>query len=329
MYPAAHDRPSSAFRALATTARALAAPCLPLGIAVAMHLYPLCALQSMPLPLFSNARIKRALLLQIIRNRRLVIANAGSERTRGADEPIVATRTADGIRLDGRCEYMSLASVANLVFFKARLADSDSIVLCAADLRTPGVQIGAWRFDGSMRMSDTCSVAFDAHLVRSGRYLTVDEDGSLQCVSAYQRAWFHLFVAEVYLARLQRLQSSWALPTSTDLMMSLNELVQLREYSLRLFDAFGRGTNMEPLTQATSALKLRVSVLAQSTATALRRRAADGDAHAPQLETDAAELVFIKWQPTADETILRTLAARTAECNRFWPDAARTLPVTP
>ena len=55
---------------------------LPLGIAVAMHLYPLCVLQCIPLPLLSFARFQRAMLLRTIRNRSLILANAGSERTR-------------------------------------------------------------------------------------------------------------------------------------------------------------------------------------------------------------------------------------------------------
>ena len=50
---------------------------------------------------------------------------------------------------------MSLASVADVVFFKARLADGNGTVLCAADLRADTVRIGDWRISGSMRLSDT------------------------------------------------------------------------------------------------------------------------------------------------------------------------------
>jgi alkylation response protein AidB-like acyl-CoA dehydrogenase len=155
MYPVSGRRASIIFESAAQTARSLAAGCLPLGIAVAMHLYPLCVLQCMPLPLLSVARFQRALLLRTIRNRSLILANAGGERTRGACHSLVARQDAEGIRIDGTFEYMSLASVADVVLFKAPLADGTSTVLCAADLRADSVRIGGWRFSGSMRLSDT------------------------------------------------------------------------------------------------------------------------------------------------------------------------------
>jgi hypothetical protein len=67
MYPVSGGRPSVVFESAANTARTLAASCLPLGIAVAMHLYPLCVLQCIPLPLLSFARLQRAMLLRTIR----------------------------------------------------------------------------------------------------------------------------------------------------------------------------------------------------------------------------------------------------------------------
>ena len=124
MYPVSGRHASVIFESAAKTARNLAASCLPLGIAVAMHLYPLCVLQCIPLPLLSFARFQRAMLLRTIRNRSLILANAGGERTRGAHHSLVARQDAEGIRIDGTFEYMSLATVADVVFFKARLADS-------------------------------------------------------------------------------------------------------------------------------------------------------------------------------------------------------------
>jgi hypothetical protein len=77
--------------------------------------------------------------------------------------------------------------------------------------------------------------------------------------------------------------------------MSLNELSHLRAYALRLLDEFSSGSDIEPLKRTTSAMKLRVSLMAQSTMTSLTGRA------------DASELGYIKSQPTADEIILRSL----------------------
>src|SRR5215213_10281199 len=80
MYPTSGRSASVVFESAARTASNLAAGCLPLGLAVAMHLYPLCVLQCMPLPLLSVARFQRAMLLRTIRNRGLILANAGGER---------------------------------------------------------------------------------------------------------------------------------------------------------------------------------------------------------------------------------------------------------
>lgn len=307
MYPVSGRHPSVIFESAAQTARSLAAGCLPLGIAVAMHLYPLCVLQCMPLPLLSFARFQRAMLLRTIRNRSLILANAGGERTRGTDDSLVARADAEGIRIDGTFEYMSLATVADVVLFKARLANSNCTVLCAAELRVDSVRIGGWRFSGSMRLSDTSSVTFARHRVPHGRYVLVADDEVLRCTSDYQRCWFHLFLADVYLARLERLHQVWGLPRSAEQIMSLNELSQLREYALRLLDDFSSGSDIQPLKKTTSAMKLRVSLMAQSTMTSLRDREDLTPADAQQLRADASELCYIKWQPTADEIILRSI----------------------
>ncbi|HEV8579600.1 MAG TPA: hypothetical protein VGX68_11025 [Thermoanaerobaculia bacterium] len=307
MYPVSARRPAVAFESAAKTARSLAASCLPLGIAVAMHLYPLCALQCLPLPLLSFARFQRARLLRAIRNRSLILANAGSERTRGIDHSMAARQDAEGIRIDGTFEYMSLATVADLVLFKAPLANSDRTALCAADLRGDSVRIGDWKFSDSMRLSDTASVTFTGHRIPHGHYVLVADDGALCCTSDYQRCWFHLFLVEIYLARLERLHQIWRLPRSVGQIMSLNELAQLRDYALRLLDDFSIGSDIEPLKRTTSAMKLRVSRLAQSTMAALRGLEAVMPAAAQQLRTDASELCYIKLQPTADEVILRSI----------------------
>jgi hypothetical protein len=89
--------------------------------------------------------------------------------------------------------------------------------------------------------------------------------------------------------------------------MSLNELSQLRDYALRLLDDSSSGSDIQPLKKATSAMKLRVSLMAQSTMTSLRAREDRTPADALQLRADASELAYIKSQPTADEIILRSI----------------------
>ena len=309
MYPVAGAPASAVFESATRTTRTLAAACLPLGIAVAMHFYPLCVLQCLPLPLLSVARFQRAMLLRTIRSRASIVANAGGERTRGASSVPVARPDADGIRIDGTFEYVSLATVADVVLFRARLVEGHATVLCAADLRAASVRIGDWRFSGSMRLSDTSSVTFDAHRVPHGRYVLVADDEVVRCTSDYQRCWFHLFLADVYLARLERLQQAWDLRRSAEQIMSLNELSQLRRYALRLLDDFSPGADREPLKDTTSALKLRVSLMAQTTMALLRDRADRSPADASRLRADASELGYIRFQPTADDVLLRRLGA--------------------
>lgn len=295
MYPVSGQPASAVFESAAATARNLAASCLPLGIAVAMHLYPLCVLQCIPLPLLSLARFQRAMLLRTIRHRSLILANAGSERTRATEHSVVARQDADGLQIDGTFEYMSLATVADVVFFKAPLEDGHGTALCAADLRADTVRIGGWKFSGSMRLSDTSSVTFAGHRVPQGRYVLAPDNEALRCTSDYQRCWFHLFLVEMYLARLERLHQVRGLRRPADQIVSLNELSRLREYALRLLDDVSAGADIQPLTKTTSAMKLRVSLMVQAAMSLLR---------GPE---DLSELRYIKSQPTADEVILRGL----------------------
>jgi len=202
---------------------------------------------------------------------------------------------------------MSLATVADIVLFQARLANSNCTVLCAADLRVDSVRVGGWRFSGSMRLSDTSSVTFAGHRVPHGRYVLVADHEVLRRTSDYQRRWFHLFLAEMYLARLERLHHVWGLQRSAEQIVSLNELSQLREYALGLLYNFSSRSDIQPLKKATSAMKLRVSLMAQSTMTSVRGREDLAPADAQQRRADASELCYIKSQPTADEVILRSI----------------------
>ncbi|HET9474769.1 MAG TPA: hypothetical protein VFO82_12805 [Steroidobacteraceae bacterium] len=295
----AESTAAATFAAAAQTVRSVAADCLPLGLALVMHLYPLCALRCVPLPWWSSAGIRRTLLLRAIDHRSLILANAGSERTAGAHAPVVITRTRDGIRVNGTFDYVSLANVADVVLFSAPLAGNPCVVFCAADLRSGSTRIGDSRFTGSMRLSNTCSVTFDNHRVAADRYVVVPDESALNCMAQYQRSWFHLLLGESYLARIENLFRRWALPASVEQVASFNELAQLREYATRLLDDTASPSVVDSLSRVTAAMKLRISLLAQSTAAALR-------AHD---ETSAGELAYIRRQPTSDERILRSLGA--------------------
>jgi alkylation response protein AidB-like acyl-CoA dehydrogenase len=291
--------PSATFEAAAHTARTVARGCLPLGIGVVMHLYPLCALRCVPLPWWSTGNLRRTLLLRAVDRRALILANAGSERAAGAHAPVTLSRTRGGVRIDGTYEYMSLAHVADIVLFSAPLADGSATLFCAADLHGDSVRIGPSRFGGSMAVSDTCSVTFTGHHVPTHRFIVIPGESALTCMAQYQRSWFQLLLGEGYLARIEQLQRQWDLPQPVEQIASLNELARLREYALHLLDEAAAPSAIEALARVTAAMKLRISWHAQSIAAALRSLDA----------TSASELGYLKLQPTSDDRILRSITA--------------------
>jgi alkylation response protein AidB-like acyl-CoA dehydrogenase len=291
----AEATPAATFEVAARTARAVAADCLPLGIAGVMHLYALCALRCIPLPWVSPANFRRRLLLHDIDSRGLILANTASERAAGAHDGLKVSLTRDGLRIDGTYPYMSLAHVADIVLFSAPLVDCT--VFCAADLRRESVRIGTAQFSGAMRLSDTCPVSFVNHRVGRGRYLMVPSDATFNCLAQYQRSWFHLLLAEAYLARIGRLHEQWSVTRPVEELASLRELACLREYSLRLLDTAASPGAIDSLGRVTTAMKLRVSWHAQATAAALRGRD----------DAAASELGYIRRQPPSDERILRAI----------------------
>jgi alkylation response protein AidB-like acyl-CoA dehydrogenase len=285
---------SDTFNAAAEVTRLVAANNLPLGLGLVMHLYPLCALRCVPLPWWTPAARRRSHLTDEIDGRRLILANAGSERAAGAHAPVTVTRAPDGIRIDGSFDYVSLAHVADIVLFSAPLGRGH--VFCAADLHAESVTRGPSRFRGTMRLSDTCSLAFRAHQMAAEHFIEIPDGAAMGCMTLYQRSWFHLLLGEAYLARLDHLQHRWQLTRPVELVAHLNELALLREYALRLLDE-ARPDNMAALARVTAAFKLRVSWLAQSTAEKVR-------AHD---ENAATELGFIRLQPTPDARIVQSL----------------------
>jgi len=298
----AESTAAATFAAAAQTARRVAADCLPLSLALVMHLYPLCALRCVPLPWWSSAGHRRSLLLHAIDRGSLILANAGSERANGAHIPVKLTQSQHGIRVDGTYEYVSLAHVADVVLFSAPLAGTDCAMFCAADLRSASVRIGSSRFGGRMRVSDTCSVTFDNHRVPVERSIVVPNESALDCMAQYQRSWFQLLLGESYLARIEQLRRQWELPLSATDIASLNEVRLLKEYSLRLLDEATSSSAVESLSRVTAAVKLRISWIAQSTAATLRHLD----------EMSANELGYFRLQPTSDDRILRSIGVVTA-----------------
>jgi len=258
-------RPSDTFAAAANTAGGVAADCLPLGIGLVMHLYPFCAMQHVPLPWLGMAVFKRASLLRNIRENEWIVANAGSERAADRPPEVTATLLPDGVRLDGTFEYVSLASVADFLLFKAPL-DDGGVAFCAADLSGPGVAAGPARFSGTMSLSDTRSVHFHGHVVPRARSIITTQAGPMQWMACYQRVWFHLLLAEVHLARIEKLHVVHGLSSAVERSFAMREMTWLRDYALRLLDELRLGDDVEKLAQVARELKSRAGTLARDTA---------------------------------------------------------------
>ena len=310
MYPVSGRRASVVFESAAKTARTLAASCLPLGIAVAMHLYPLCVLQCIPLPLLSVARFQRAMLLRTIRNRSLILANAGGERTRGAT--IIPGRTSGRRGHSNRWNvriHVARHRCGRRVLQGAIGRQQQHGAVCGG----PAGRLGAYRRLEILRKDAAVGHVFGdicQPRVPHGRYVLVADDEVLHCTSDYQRCWFHLFLAELYLARLERLHQVWGLRRSAEQIMSLNELSQLRAYALRLLDDFSSGSDIEPVEeddQRDEAARFADGAVDDGL---LRGREDLTPADAQRVRADASELCYIKSQPTADEIILRSIGVR-------------------
>jgi alkylation response protein AidB-like acyl-CoA dehydrogenase len=283
-----HPAESSAagtFEAAARAARTIAEECLPLGLAVVMHLYPLCAMRCVPIPWWSTANLRRLKLLRLIDSRSLILANAGSERSAGTHSPVTISRTSEGVLVNGAFEYMSLAHAADIVLFSAPLTGSPNTMFCAADLHGSTVRIGEPKFGGSMQLSDTCPVSFREHYVPAHRCIEIPGDSALNCMAQYQRSWFHLLLGEAYLARIDALHLEYQLPPVAENLASLNELSFLRTYSLCLLNEATSPAAVDSLARVTAAMKLRISWLAQSTAAAVR--AFDPASRPPSLDSSA------------------------------------------
>lgn len=299
LHPARGSRPSHMLQAASDTVRSISATCLPVAVAVCMHLYPYCALHWFPLPSLSVARLRRDALLRDVRRRRLILANAGGARSSHAAHPVTGRSVPEGLRVQGTFEYMSLASVADRALFRAPLDGTVATALCFADLPSDGIRVGRWKFADSMRLSDTAAITFDDHLVPKGRFIVDEEPRRIATATGYQRAWFHLLLAECHLARLQHLRDGGLVAFNDEQTASLHELGHLGRHAGDLLDA----GQLDPLLQVSASIKLRTSLLSSTAAQALRARG-NGDATRPE------ELQYIRLQPTSDPEIQRDLSCR-------------------
>jgi alkylation response protein AidB-like acyl-CoA dehydrogenase len=296
LHPAGRTAATTFDAAASTTAR-VAEASLPLGIALVMHLYPLCVLRWVPLPWWTRGGHRRNRLLALIDEEELILANAGGERAGDGICTVTVSREPDGVRANGTFDYVSLASVADLVLFSAPATTGDHVVFCAAEMRRNAVSIGESRFDGRMWLSDTHSVSFEDHFVATSSSIEVPTPGPLSTMAQYQRSWCQLLLGECYLARAQRLEAQWALPGNTSRKAALNELRMMKLYARHLLDTASSASAIEELAKVSAAIKLKVSWLAQETAAALK-----------PLDPDSAkELGFLRLQPTADDRILQSL----------------------
>ncbi|MBA3772578.1 MAG: acyl-CoA/acyl-ACP dehydrogenase [Ramlibacter sp.] len=171
------------------------------GVGACMHLYMLFALATIPLPDAHLDERRKRLLLQIA-ERRLLVANTGSDAVRRSDNS-EQTSTAlvdlkDGTySASGAKTFLSLATVADLVLFTAGPPDA-RLCFCLAPLRDSGVVIGSSEFDSSLNMN-THGLEFKDVIIPEEMVFAPSGNEGGALFHGYQRAVFQATISAVYL----------------------------------------------------------------------------------------------------------------------------------
>ncbi len=199
--PCVTEDPATLYDNCFAALHALGARSIPLGVALAMHLYMLCALASIPLT-EEKPRSRRRRFLQLVADRKLIVANSGSDslyRSDNADKSATrAVRCPDGLLVTGHKTFVSLATVADVLMFTAEMEETGVVALYTALKDNPCIRLGDSPFGEAMESSGTRSVTF--------RGLRLSEDNVVSGVVVehiaahrFQRAWFQALIPAVYL----------------------------------------------------------------------------------------------------------------------------------
>jgi alkylation response protein AidB-like acyl-CoA dehydrogenase len=199
--PCANDDPKTIHDNCFTALYALGTHSIPLGVALAMHLYMLCALATLPLT-EEEPYTRRQHFLRHVAAQKLIIANSGSDslhRSDNADKSATrAIRRPSGLIVTGHKTFVSLATVADLLMFTAELDQHGVVSLFTALKDNPLIHLGDSPFGEAMDPSGTRSVDFQDLRLPEDSIVT---SGHVDHLTAhcFQRAWFQALIPAVYL----------------------------------------------------------------------------------------------------------------------------------
>lgn len=195
--------PGDLLRQSFDAAMAVGAHSIPLGVAVAMHLYMLGAMATYPLD-NRLARSRREAMLKQVLEQRWLVANSGSDtEVRSADSgpaSMTAEFTAGGVRIAGRKTFVSMATVADLLVFTA----SDRTSGIPISLFTPLRGMGGIRLEDSpfpefLSETGTRSIVIDRVMLPLDNIISGGANVAFCNAHAYQRMWFCALIPAVYL----------------------------------------------------------------------------------------------------------------------------------
>lgn len=200
--PCAVREPAALYRDCFTVLHALGTHSIPLGVALSMHLYMLCAFATLPLA-GEGLRARRREFLDIVGGGRLIIANSGSDSFHRSDNAkqtaTRAVRTTDGILVTGQKSFVSLATVADLLIFTAELEGTGVVSLYTSLKDNPCVHTEGSPFGAEMAPSGTRSIIFRGLRLPEDHVVTGGESAGFSHAHEFQRAWFQALIPAVYL----------------------------------------------------------------------------------------------------------------------------------
>lgn len=169
-----------------------------IGVGLAMHMYFLAALATYPLPPAQELDDRRRFFLANVLSGRWLIANSGPD---AHGSPVVAQDRDGAYLIHGAKRFMSLAHVADVMFFTGHL---DSGLPCAfvTPLTLSGLRIGAPSFGHRLSDADTHQLRFDDAILPCSALIASGSD--LSSMNLFQRSWFQSLIAAPYLGAASR-----------------------------------------------------------------------------------------------------------------------------
>lgn len=180
---------------------------IPFGIAACMHLYMVASIAKFPLQA-PELIARRNGFLELIRNKKLLVANSGSDSNQRSNNVQKSATRADcrhgHIVVTGTKTFVTLAQEADVLVFSAQDGESNKMLSLFTWLRdNPAVQLGAPSFGNFLTQSGTHSISFDQLALTPDNLIAGSgSDDAFQAAHLYQRSWFQGLVGAVYLGAL-------------------------------------------------------------------------------------------------------------------------------